>query len=85
MEEGFTAIRQLERSRMRLKLAADEQLLQNYTAQQLAEKTGIDDIATSAALRSLAPEAADLLFIPVLSLPCYPAYVCWMPVILMWS
>ncbi|AIQ49340.1 hypothetical protein R70723_28170 [Paenibacillus sp. FSL R7-0273] len=69
MEEGFTAIRQLERSRMRLKLAADEQLLQNYTAQQLAEKTGIDDIATSAALRSLAPEAADLLFIPVLSLP----------------
>ncbi|WP_342563014.1 hypothetical protein NST84_26205 [Paenibacillus sp. FSL R7-0345] len=68
-EEGFTAIRQLERSRMRLKLAVDEQLLHNHTAQQLAAKTGIDDIATSAALRSLAPVAADLLFIPVLSLP----------------
>ncbi len=69
MEEGYTAIRQLNRSGLRLKLAADEQLLKNHTARQLAAKTGIDDITTSAALHSLAPEAADLLFIPVLSLP----------------
>ncbi|KUP23276.1 hypothetical protein [Paenibacillus sp. DMB5] len=69
MEEGYTAIRRLDRSGLRLKLAADEQLLKNHTAQQLAAKTGIDDITTSAALHSLAPDAADLLFIPVLSLP----------------
>ncbi|WP_042196230.1 hypothetical protein [Paenibacillus camerounensis] len=69
MEEGYTAIRQLDHFRMRLKLAADEPLLRDISIQQLAAKTGIDDITVPAALRLLTPEAADLLFLPVLSLP----------------
>jgi hypothetical protein len=68
MEEGYSAIGQLEQNRIRLRLAADEQLLRDLTVQELAAKTGVDDILAPAALRSYSPEAADILFIPVLSL-----------------
>ncbi|CAH1223840.1 hypothetical protein PAECIP111892_05376 [Paenibacillus auburnensis] len=68
MEEGYSAIRQLDRSRTRLRLAADEQLLRDITVLELAAATGVDDIIAPAALRSTSPEAADRLFIPVLSL-----------------
>lgn len=68
MEEGYAAIEQLNRTRLRLRLAADEQLLRDITVQELAAKTGVDDIIAPATLRSCSPQAAGLLFIPVLSL-----------------
>ncbi|WP_310830219.1 hypothetical protein [Paenibacillus pedocola] len=68
MEEGYSAIRQLDRNRTRLRLAADEQLFRDITVQELAAATGVDDITAPAGLRSCSSEAADMLFIPVLSL-----------------
>ncbi len=68
MEEGYSAIKQLDRGRSRLRLAADEQLLRDITVQELTAATGVDDILAPASLRSCSLKAADRLFIPVLSL-----------------
>lgn len=69
MEEGYAALRNLSTgSNVRLRLWAEEPLIETKSAGELAQCTGIDDLIHPRQAHTLSPADADAVFIPVLSL-----------------
>jgi hypothetical protein len=68
MEEGYAALRSLSTEKLRLRLWAEDQLLETKNAGELARQTGVDDLIPPGQAHKLSPADADALLIPVLSL-----------------
>jgi hypothetical protein len=68
MKEGYAAVRSLGTSNVRLRIWAEDQLLETSNAGELARCTGVDDLIRPGQASTLSPADADALFIPVLSL-----------------